>query len=452
MKILVLNCGSSSVKFDLFDWIMQKNLAKGLIERVGTMSSQVHYNVLDQKPIVYQKELKDHTKAINEVFNLLVGENGCLKDLNEIYAIGHRVVHGGEKFKKSTLIDDKVISTIQKLSSLAPLHNPPNLAGILATKELLPNVPQVAIFDTAFHSTIPDYAYIYALPFDWYEKYGIRRYGFHGSSHLYVSRRAAVMLDKHIKDTNLITLHIGNGVSFSAIKSGASIDTSMGFTPLQGAVMGTRCGDIDPAIPLYMQEKLKLSPAQMMDILNKKSGLLGITGKYYDRRDIINSAKVDINNIDEYDYENLIGDIEHEHLSIFKKAEEGDPRCMLALQIEAYEIRKYLGAYFFALNGYLDAIVFTAGVGENSPLLRYMVLRKLENLGIVLDKEKNLKANSSTGEMAITKDYSKVKVFVIPTDEERVFIEDTVAVLSGNYKSHITYEYTFQKKSYRLLK
>ncbi|MGB9755459.1 MAG: acetate kinase [Desulfurella sp.] len=452
MKILVLNCGSSSVKFDLFDWMAQKNLAKGLIERVGSMSASVHFNKPNQTPIIYQKELKDHTKAINEVFNLLVGDQGVLSNLNEIYAIGHRVVHGGEKFKKSTLIDDKVISTIKKLSSLAPLHNPPNLAGILATKELLPNVSQVAIFDTAFHSTIPDFAYVYALPFEWYEKYGIRRYGFHGSSHLYVSRRAAVMLDKHVKDANLITLHIGNGVSFSAIRSGISIDTSMGFTPLQGAVMGTRCGDIDPAIPLYMQEKLNLNANQMMDILNKKSGLLGITGKYYDRRDIISGAKVDINNIDEFDYEDLIGDIEHEHLSIFKKAEEGDPRCMLALQIEAYEIRKYLGSYFFALNGYLDAIVFTAGVGENSPLLRYMVLRKLENLGIVLDKEKNLKANSAAGEIAITKDYSKVKVFVIPTDEERVFIEDTVAVISGHYKSHISYEYTFQKKNYKPLK
>ena len=261
MKILVLNCGSSSVKFDLFDWKLQKNLAKGLIERVGTINATIHYNRPGSQPIIYQKELKDHSKAINEVFSLLVGENGVLSDLNEIYAIGHRVVHGGEKFKKSSLIDDKVISTIQKLSSLAPLHNPPNLAGILATKELLPNVPQVAIFDTAFHSTIPDFAYIYALPFEWYEKYGIRRYGFHGSSHLYVSRRAAVMLDKHVKDTNLITLHIGNGVSFCAIKSGVSIDTSMGFTPLQGAVMGTRCGDIDPAIPFIYARKVKIKPS-----------------------------------------------------------------------------------------------------------------------------------------------------------------------------------------------
>jgi acetate kinase len=334
--------------------------------------------------------------------------------MDEISAVGHRVVHGGEKFARSVRIDDDVIKAIEDVQHLAPLHNPPNLAGIKAAKEVLPDVPHVAIFDTAFHQTMPAYAYTYAVPHEWYEKYGVRRYGFHGTSHLYVSKRAAVLLGKNPKDCNIITMHIGNGVSHTAIKNGVSVDTSMGLTPLEGAVMGTRCGDLDPAVPLFMQQQLDVGPKEMDNLLNKKSGILGLTGKFTDRRDVLENA------------------------------DNGDEKCKLAIEVEAYRLKKYIGMYMAVL-GRTDAIVFTAGVGENAGAIRQLALEGLENLGIIIDKEKNLSTFSKHGETEISTKDSKVKVFVIPTNEELVFVEDVVAILNGTYKEHMQHDYTFLK-------
>lgn len=414
MKILALNCGSSSVKYQLFDWENKSVVAKGIVERVGIGDSFIVHEVPGRETYRNEYECHDHNTAINLVLNTLVSkEYGVIENLNEISAIGHRVVHGGEKFKSSVLINDEVIKAIEDVQHLAPLHNPPNLAGIRAAKEILPKVPHVAIFDTAFHQTMPKHAYVYAVPYEWYEEYGVRRYGFHGTSHLYVSKRAAALLKKDAKDCNIITMHIGNGVSHTAIKNGKSVDTSMGLTPLEGAVMGTRCGDIDPAIPLFMQQRLNVSPREMDNMLNKKSGILGITGKFTDRRDVLECAKT-------------------------------DERCKLAIEIEAYRIKKYIGSYYAVL-GRVDAIVFTAGVGENATIIREKALEGLEELGIKIDKEKNSKTFSKSGETEISTSDSKVKVFVIPTNEELVFVEDVVAILKNTYKDHTEYEYSFLK-------
>jgi acetate kinase len=414
MKILALNCGSSSVKYQLFDWENKSVVAKGIVERVGIGDSFIVHEAPGRETYRDEYECHDHNTAINLVLNTLVSkERGVIENLNEISAIGHRVVHGGEKFKSSVLINDEVIKAIEDVQHLAPLHNPPNLAGIRAAKEILPNVPHVAIFDTAFHQTMPKHAYIYAVPYEWYEEYGVRRYGFHGTSHLYVSKRAAALLKKDAKDCNIITMHIGNGVSHTAIKNGISVDTSMGLTPLEGAVMGTRCGDLDPAIPLFMQQRLNISPREMDNMLNKKSGILGITGKFTDRRDVLECAKT-------------------------------DERCKLAIEIEAYRIKKYIGSYYAVL-GRVDAIVFTAGVGENATIIREKALEGLEELGIKIDKEKNSKTFSKSGETEISTSDSKVKVFVIPTNEELVFVEDVVAILKNRYKDHTEYEYSFLK-------
>lgn len=415
MKILALNCGSSSVKYQLYDWDNDKLLAKGVVERVGIGDSFIVHEVPGRDTLREEYECHDHNTAINLVVHTLTSkEKGVVSDIKEISAVGHRVVHGGEKFKRSTLIDDEVIKAIEEVQHLAPLHNPPNLAGIRAAQKVLPDVPHVAIFDTAFHQTMPRHAYLYAVPYEWYEKYGVRRYGFHGTSHLYVSKRAAVLLGKDPKECNIITMHVGNGVSHTAIKNGVSVDTSMGLTPLEGAVMGTRCGDLDPAIPLFMQQILDIGPKEMDTILNKKSGILGLTGKYTDRRDVLEGA------------------------------EQGDERCKIALEVEAYRLKKYIGVYMAVL-GRVDAIVFTAGVGENAGIIRQMALEGLEELGIKIDKEKNLKTRSKDGETEISTPDSKVKVFVIPTNEERVFIEDVVAILNGTYKEHTEYPYTFLK-------
>ncbi|MGA1846694.1 acetate kinase [Deferribacter abyssi] len=415
MKILALNCGSSSVKYQLFDWDNDKLMAKGIVERVGIGDSFIVHEVPGQETWREEYECHDHNTAINLIVNTLTNkERGVIKEMNEISAVGHRVVHGGEKFKRSTLINNEVIKAIEEVQHLAPLHNPPNLAGIRAAKKVLPNVPHVAIFDTAFHQTMPRHAYLYAVPYEWYELYGVRRYGFHGTSHLYVSKRAAVLLGKNPKDCNIITMHIGNGVSHTAIRNGVSVDTSMGLTPLEGAVMGTRCGDLDPAIPLFMQQILDVNPKEMDTLLNKKSGILGLTGKYTDRRDVLDGA------------------------------EKGDERCKIALEVEAYRLKKYIGAYMAVL-GRVDAIVFTAGVGENAGIIRQMALEGLEELGIKIDKEKNLKTRSKDGETEISTPDSKIKVFIIPTNEERVFIEDVVAILNGTYKEHTEYPYTFLK-------
>ncbi|MFH1542033.1 MAG: acetate kinase [bacterium] len=371
MVILALNCGSSSVKYKLFDRTKKEVIGEGVVERIG------------------EGEHPDHKTALKAI----------LKDLPKISAVGHRVVHGGEKFKKSVLITDKVLKAIRDLSDLAPLHNPPNIIGIEAAMEVLPKVSHVAVFDTAFHQTMPEEAYLYAVPYEWYEKYGVRRYGFHGSSHQYVSRRAAEFLGKKPNEVNLITLHIGNGVSITAIKKGKSVSTSMGLTPLEGAVMGTRCGDIDPAVILFMIEKEGFTAEQLDQILNKKSGLLGITGKYVDRRDID------------------------------KAAEAGDERCQLARTIEASRLKKYIGAYIAVL-GQVDAIVFTAGAGEKNWQLRERVCVDMDALGLKLDRDKNAAVRAPRAEKEVSSNDSPIKILVIPTDEESVFVEEVVKVIS----------------------
>lgn len=397
MKILALNCGSSSVKYQLYDWTKKQVLCKGLVERIG--------------------DGKTHAEAISGILAMIADpETGALKSLGEISAVGHRVVHGGEKFHGSVRIDAEVLAAIKEVKDLAPLHNPPNIAGIEAAMKALPNIPQVAVFDTAFHQTMPSYSYLYAVPFEWYKMYGVRKYGFHGTSHLYVSKRAAVLLKKEPSNTNVVTLHIGNGVSVAAIRNGISIDTSMGLTPLAGAIMGTRSGDIDPALIIFMIEKEGFYAKELDKILNNKSGLLGITGKYSDRRDII------------------------------KAAEAGDERCRLAIEMEAYRLKTFIGAYAAAI-GSLDAVVFTAGAGESDPTLRERVIDGLEQFGVRLDKNRNLAAVNKKEEL-ISADDSSVKIFVIPTNEEIVFIEDVVAILEGRYKAGADYKYSFESEDY----
>jgi len=418
MVILALNCGSSSVKYQLFDWERKEVVAKGMVERVIIGDSFIMHEVPGRETYRKEYECPDHKVAIDLIINTLVdSEHGILKDINEISAVGHRVVHGGEKFTCSVLIDEKVLDAVKEVQHLAPLHNPPNIAGIEAAQAVLPTVPHVAIFDTAFHQTMPEHAYLYPLPYEWYGKYGVRRYGFHGTSHLYVSKRAAVLLGKSPKDCNIITMHIGNGVSHCAIKGGISIDTSMGLTPLEGAVMGTRCGDIDPAIPAFMMQKENLSAKEIDSILNKKSGVLGITGRFTDRRDVIENA------------------------------DSGDHRCKVALEIEAYRLKKYIGTYMAVL-GRLDAVVFTAGVGEMGWPIREKTIEGLEGIGIKLDRERNKGAMTRKRETLITTDDSPIKVFVIPTDEELVFTEDVVAILDGTYTDHMNFDYSFARKDF----
>ena len=412
MKILALNCGSSSVKYQLYDRDKNKVLAKGAVERIGLVNTFITHEISHGSHRL-AFDCTDHTSAVLLIMRFLTDEEyGVIKEFSDINAVGHRIVHGGERFNRSVLINNEVLEEIENLSDLAPLHNPPNLAGIYAVKKLLPDVPQVAIFDTAFHQTMPEYAYMYAIPRKWYERYCVRRYGFHGTSHLYVSRRAAVMLDKPWRECNIISLHIGNGVSITAIKNGISVDTSMGFTPLEGAIMGTRSGDIDPAIPIFMQQAAGLSTDEVNVILNRRSGVLGITGRYTDRRDVI------------------------------RVAGEGDKYCKLALEMEHYHLKKYIGMYYAVL-GRVDAVVFTAGVGENSPHAREMSVAGLEHIGIVIDAAKNKNVFSVNGETDLSAPHSAVKIFMIPTNEERVFIEDVYGILNGSYSDPLTYDYTF---------
>lgn len=424
MKILTLNCGSSSVKYMLYDWDKRWILARGIVERVTVGGSFCRHEKYGEGEVRIERECPDHGVAIKLILDLLLGRcpgyerYGVISDLSEISAVGHRVVHGGEKFTKSVIIDDEVLKTFKELFDLAPLHNPPNVMGIEAAMKLLPDVPHMAVMDTAWHQTIQPPQYIYALPYEWYERYRIRRYGFHGTSLLYVAKRAAVLLGKDPFEVNLISLHVGNGVSANAVKNGLSFDTSMGFTPLEGLVMGTRAGDHDAAADLYVMERENLTPKQMSDILNKKSGILGITGKYTDRRDVERAM------------------------------EEGDERARLAFEIECYRLRKYIGAYYAAL-GHVDAIVWTAGVGEMSSKVRWRAMEGLEELGIVIDPELNELARSRNAEFRISAEGSKVKVFVIPTDEELVFVEDVVALLEGRYDVHTNFRYSFQDPSYR---
>lgn len=418
MQILALNCGSSSVKYQLFDWAKMEVVAKGMVERVIIGDSFILHEVPGREAYRCDSDCPDHKVAIDLIIKTLTdGGHGVLSEIGEISAVGHRVVHGGEKFTRSVMIDDAVLDAVKEVQHLAPLHNPPNISGIEAAKAVLPTVPHVAIFDTAFHQTMPEHSYLYPVPYEWYEKHGVRRYGFHGTSHLYVSKRAAAILNKKPSETNIITMHIGNGVSHCAIKNGVSVDTTMGLTPLEGAMMGTRCGDIDPAIPAFMMQKENLSAKEIDSILNKKSGVLGITGRFTDRRDVIENANA------------------------------GDRKCQLSLDIEAYRLKKYIGAYL-AIIGKLDAVVFTAGVGEMGWPIREKAIEGLEHLGIHLDRERNKGAMTRKRESLITTDDSPVKVYVIPTDEELVFTEDVAAILSGTYTDHMNFEYTFSRPEF----
>ncbi|NLJ45614.1 MAG: acetate kinase [Treponema sp.] len=418
MVILTLNCGSSSVKYQVYDWAAQSILAAGIVERVTQSGSVISHKVPGRQEFTQNHECPNHTVAIELILNTITGaETGVIKGMSEIKAVGHRMVHGGSKFARSCLIDDEFLATFKSLNDLAPLHNPANLLGVEAARAVLPKVPQCAIMDTAWHQTMPETSYLYALPYEWYEKNMVRRYGFHGTSFLYNAKRAAVLLGKDPFKTNLIIAHIGNGASINAVKDGCSFDTSMGLTPLEGLVMGTRCGDIDPGIIFHMIRQTGMSAADIEKKLNKESGVLGVTGKWADRRDVETGA------------------------------EKGDPRALAALHLESYRIKKYIGAYYAAL-GHVDALVFTAGVGEMSPHIRALAVEGLEEMGIKIDPEKNKLAKCRNAELEITGVGSRVRVFVIPTDEELVMTEDAYALISGKYDAHTKYTYSFQKKDY----
>ncbi len=398
MKILVLNSGSSSIKYKLYEMPKGDVLVNGMIDKIGDKASKIKQEA-NGKKIEISEFIKDHESGLHRVFDLFIDkENGVLKSLSEIGAVGHRVVHGAEDFTGSVIINDEVIKTIEKCCDLAPLHNPPNLAGIIATTHLLPGVTQVAAFDTAFHQTIPPTAYIYPIPYDYYTKYRVRKYGFHGTSHRYVARRAAELLEKGKYEVNVITCHLGNGCSLAAVKEGKSVDTSMGLTPLEGVPMGTRSGDIDPALIFFLAEKENLKLSDINGILNKKSGLVGISGFSNDMRDL-------------------------EHAQA-----EGKERAKLAIDIFCYRIKKYIGSYMAVLNK-VDAIVFTGGIGERGPYERAEILKEMENLGISLDKAKN---ENKEREKDISTPESKVKVLVIPTDEEGAIARDTFEMTSKN--------------------
>ena len=397
MKVLVINCGSSSLKYQLIDMVNEEALAQGLVERIGIEGSVLTQKVEGKDKYIVKEQMKDHKDAIRLVLAALVDENnGVIKSMDEISAVGHRVVHGGEKYKESVVINDEVKANIEECFKLAPLHNPANMIGIKACEELMPNTPMVAVFDTAFHGTMPEDAYLYALPYELYEKDGIRKYGFHGTSHKYVSQTCAEVMGRDIKDLKIITCHLGNGASLCAVKNGVSVDTSMGFTPLEGLAMGTRCGNIDPAIVTFLMKEEGLSVDEVNDLLNKKSGVLGISGISSDFRDIEDAA--------------------------FNK---DDRRAKLALKIFEYKIRTTIGAYAAAMGG-VDAIVFTAGVGENGPETREKCLEGLEFLGVEIDRE----ANNVRGKVReISKAGCKVKAFVIPTNEELVIARDTLELI-----------------------
>lgn len=417
--ILSLNCGSSSVKYQLYNWTQREIMAKGIVERVTIGGSSITHEVPHQEPKRVDHDCPNHEVAIKLILDTMLGDNNVpLSSVRDIAGVGHRVVHGGERFAKSTLITEEVIKAFEELAALAPLHNPPNVLGIRAAQAIMPDVPHVAVMDTAFHQTMPPTSYIYAIPYEWYEKYGVRRYGFHGTSHLYVAKRAAVLLGRDPLEVNLITCHIGNGVSLAAIKNGQSFDTSLGLGTVEGLVMGTRSGDVDPVIMPFICEKEGKTAKEVEAIYLKKSGLLGIAGKYADRRDIENAM------------------------------DAGDERAKLAFDIECYRLRKYIGAYYAAL-GRLDAVVFTGGAGEMGRRLRAGAVAGLESMGIVLDPQRNQVAKSRNHEFEISADSSRVKIFVIPTDEELVFTEDVVAIIEGRYDIHTKFKYSFQDPGYR---
>ena len=395
MNVLVINCGSSSLKFQLINSDTEAVLAKGLCERIG-IDGRLTYQPAGGEKAMTDKPMPTHTEAIQFVIDALTdAETGVVASLNEIGAVGHRVVHGGEKFASSTVINEEVLAAIEECNDLAPLHNPANLIGIRACQELMPNVPMVAVFDTAFHQTMPEKAYMYGLPYEYYEKYKVRRYGFHGTSHSFVSKRTAEVLGKAYEDTKTVVCHLGNGASICAVKDGKSVDTSMGLTPLEGLVMGTRSGDIDPAILEFLAKKEDMDITALMNMLNKKSGVHGVSGISSDFRDLSAGAA------------------------------EGNKRAQIALDVFCYRVAKYVGSYVAAMNG-VDAIVFTAGIGENDGAVRNEVCKYLGFLGIQIDAEANKKRGE---EIVISTADSNVKVLVIPTNEELAIARETVALV-----------------------
>jgi acetate kinase len=398
MKVLVLNCGSSSIKFQLFNMEHKLIMAKGIAEKVGMKGSSIKLEKENGDNVRFEGEILDHQTGIEYILGIITSQkHGCIKNLDEIDAIGHRIVNGGEKFNKSVLITDEVQAAVEKYSDLAPLHNPANLKGIYAIKMLMPGKPQVGVFDTAFHQTLPKKAFMYAIPYSLYKKYGIRKYGYHGTSHFYVSKRACEILNVNIKKQRIITVHLGNGASMTAVKYGESVDTSMGFTPTEGLIMGTRSGDLDIGVLTYIMDKEEIGLSQIGTLLNKQSGMLGITGISSDMREIEEAALKDKNE-----------------------------RAILGLDMYDYRVKKYIGSYAAAMGG-IDIVVFAGGIGENGPETRENICRDLEFMGIELDPDKNNGLRSK--EAVISRDGARVKVMVVPTNEELVIAEDTVRII-----------------------
>jgi len=402
MNILVINTGSSSIKYQLFDMKDEKPLVAGLAEKIGEKTGTLTQKKIEKDgngdKTIIQGRIPDHREGLIQIVNLLTDkENGIIQDISDIAAVGHRVVHGGEAFKSSTIIDENVLNAVRKNIPLAPLHNPPNLIGIEVAMSLFPKAPQVAVFDTAFHQSIPEEAFLYALPYELYTRNRVRRYGFHGTSHAYVSGAAAKYLDRPVTELNLITAHLGNGASMAAVRKGKCVDTSMGLTPLEGLVMGTRSGDVDPALPFFLAQNLDMTLSDINDLLNKKSGVKGLCGTN------------DMREVEE-------------------RAEAGDKQADTALKVYAHRIRKYIGAYFAVL-GTVDALIFTAGIGENSPVIRGLSCSGLDELGICLDKEKNREKRPEIYE--INTNGSRVKILVVPTNEEKRIARETKRVINN---------------------
>jgi acetate kinase len=418
MVILTLNCGSSSVKYQVYDWDAKDVLAVGIVEKVTLGGSFITHKAAGKEDYNLERDCPTHKDAVDLIIKILTdSRRGVIGDMGVIKAVGHRVTHGGDKFIKSVIVDDTVMAAFNEVKDLSPLHNPAQILGIEAAQKVLPGVPHCAVIDTAWHQTMPPVSFLYALPYEWYENHSVRRYGFHGTSFLYTAKRAAVLLGRDPFKTNLIIAHLGNGSSINAVRDGCSFDTSMGVTPLEGLVMGTRSGDIDPAVPFYMMRKTGMTAGEMEAALNKKSGLLGVTGAYADRRDIQTAAS------------------------------KGDARAALAQDIEAHRVKKYIGAYQAVL-GRVDALVFTAGVGEFAFFMRKKILEGLEGIGIVCDPARNGLARTRNAETLISAPDSRIPVYIIPTDEELVMTEDAYALMAGTYDVHTKFTYSFQSREY----
>jgi len=418
MIILTLNCGSSSAKYQVYCWETKDVLAVGIVEKVTIGGSFITHKAKGKEEVVFNQECPTHTDAIDLIIKTITSkEMGVIGSMEEIQAVGHRVVHGGDKFTKSVIVNDTAMKAFAEMTDLSPLHNPANIMGIEAAKKVIPNAPHCAIMDTAWHQTMPPKNFLYAVPLDWYQKYRVRRYGFHGTSFLYTAKRAAVLLGQDPFKTNVIICHLGNGASINAVKEGLSFDTSMGITPLEGLVMGTRSGDVDPSLAFYIMRKTGMSANEVETALNKQSGLLGLTGKLTDRRDIQAAA---------------VG---------------GSIRALRAQKIEAHRVKKYIGAYQ-AILGRVDALVLTAGVGEFAWFMREKILDGLDGIGMTFDPRKNKISMTRNTETLISKPESRIPIFVIPTDEELVMTEDAFALMQGNYDTHTHFTYSFQSRDY----